>query len=355
MFKEKLQPFIDRYNEISELLSSPDIASDIKKMTDLTKEQSSIAKLVEKAKEYIEVDEAIIENKELLRDPELGELAKEELGELEPRLPELEEEIKILMIPKDPNDDKNIFLELRAGAGGDESALFVADVFKLYTRFAESQGWKVEIVSSSDGTAGGYKELIAQIKGDGVYSKLKYEAGTHRVQRVPDTETQGRVHTSAITVAVIPEVDDVEVDIKPNEIKMDVYRSSGCGGQSVNTTDSAVRLTHIPTGIVVAIQDEKSQHKNRDKAMKVLKARVYEAQLQEQLDETSAQRKLQVGSGDRSEKIRTYNYPQNRLTDHRVGLTLYSLEAIMNDGLLNQVVEPLIAHAQSEAIKEAGL
>jgi len=355
MFKEKLQPFIDRYNEINELLSSPDIASDIKKMTDLTKEQSSIASLVEKAQEYIEIDEAIAENKELLRDPELGELAKEELSELEPRLPELEEEIKILMIPKDKNDDKNIFLELRAGAGGDESALFVADVFKLYTRFAESQGWKVEIVSSSDGTAGGYKEMIAQIKGEGVYSKLKYEAGTHRVQRVPDTETQGRVHTSAITVAIIPEVDDVEVNIKPNEIKMDVYRSSGCGGQSVNTTDSAVRLTHIPTGIVVAIQDEKSQHKNRDKAMKVLKARVYEAQLKEQLDETAAQRKLQVGSGDRSEKIRTYNYPQNRLTDHRIGLTLYSLDAIMNDGLLNQVVEPLTAHAQAEAITEAGL
>lgn len=355
MFKDKLQPFIDRFNEINELLSSPDIASDIKRMTDLTKEQASIAKLVEKAKEYIETDEAIIENKELLRDPELGELAKEELSELEPRLPELEEEIKVLMIPRDPNDDKNIFLELRAGAGGDESALFVADVFKLYSRFAESQGWKVEIVSSSDGTAGGYKELIVQIKGDGVYSKLKYEAGTHRVQRVPDTETQGRVHTSAITVAVIPEVDDVEVNIKPNEIKMDVYRSSGCGGQSVNTTDSAVRLTHIPTGIVVAIQDEKSQHKNRDKAMKVLKARVYEAQLQEQLDETSAQRKLQVGSGDRSEKIRTYNYPQNRLTDHRIGLTLYSLDAVMNDGLLNQVVEPLNAHAQAEAIKAAGL
>jgi len=355
MFKEKLLPFIDRYNEINELLSSPDIATDIKRMTDLTKEQSSIATLVEKAKEYIETDEAIVENKELLRDPELGELAKEELGELEPRLPQLEEEIKVLMIPKDKNDDKNIFLELRAGAGGDESALFVADVFKLYTRFAESQGWKVEIVSSSDGTAGGYKEMIAQIKGEGVYSKLKYEPGTHRVQRVPDTETQGRVHTSAITIAVIPEVDDVEVNMKPNEIKMDVYRSSGCGGQSVNTTDSAVRLTHIPTGIVVAIQDEKSQHKNRDKAMKVLKARVYEAQLQEQLDETSAQRKLQVGSGDRSEKIRTYNYPQNRLTDHRIGLTLYSLDAIMNDGLLNQVVEPLTAHAQAEAISEAGL
>jgi len=355
MFKEKLQPFIDRYNEISELLSSPDIASDINRMTELSKEQSGLNELVEKAKLYLETVESIEENKELLGDPELGDLAKEELAELEPMLPKLEEEIKVLMIPKDKNDDKNIFLELRAGAGGDESALFVADVFRMYSRYAEQKGWKVEIVSTSDGTAGGYKELIAQIKGEGVYSRLKYEAGTHRVQRVPDTETQGRVHTSAITVAVIPEVDDVEVDIKPNEIKMDVYRSSGCGGQSVNTTDSAVRLTHIPTGIVVAIQDEKSQHKNRDKAMKVLKARVYEAELQKQLDETAGQRKLQVGSGDRSEKIRTYNYPQNRLTDHRIGLTLYALDDIVNNGNLDLVVDPLIAHAQTEAIQEAGL
>ncbi len=355
MFIEKLQPFIDRHNEISELLSSPDIASDINRMTELSKEQAGLNELVEKAKHYIETANAIEENKELLGDPELGELAKEELSELEPMLPKLEEEIKVLMIPKDKNDDKNIFLELRAGAGGDESALFVADVFRMYTRYAEQMGWKVEIVSSSDGTAGGYKELIAQIKGESVYSKLKYEAGTHRVQRVPDTETQGRVHTSAITVAVIPEVDDVEVDIKPNEIKMDVYRSSGCGGQSVNTTDSAVRLTHIPTGIVVAIQDEKSQHKNRDKAMKVLKARVYEAELQKQLDETAGQRKLQVGSGDRSEKIRTYNYPQNRITDHRIGLTLYALDDVMNNGNLQMLIDPLIAHAQAEAIQEAGL
>jgi peptide chain release factor 1 len=355
MFKEKLQPFIDRYNEISELLSSPDIASDINRMTELSKEQSGLNELVEKARLYLDTVEAIEENKELLGDPELGDLAKEELAELEPMLPKLEEEIKVLMIPKDKNDDKNIFLELRAGAGGDESALFVADVFRMYSRYAEQKGWKVEIVSTSDGTAGGYKELIAQIKGESVYSRLKYEAGTHRVQRVPDTETQGRVHTSAITVAVIPEVDDVEVDIKPNEIKMDVYRSSGCGGHSVNTTDSAVRLTHIPTGIVVAIQDEKSQHKNRDKAMKVLKARVYEAELQKQLDETAGQRKLQVGSGDRSEKIRTYNYPQNRLTDHRIGLTLYALDDIVNNGNLDLVIDPLIAHAQTEAIQEAGL
>lgn len=355
MFKEKLQPFIKRYNELSELLSSPDIASDINRMTDLSKEQSGLSTLVEKAKLYIETADAIEENKELLGDPELGDLAKEELSELTPMLPVLEDEIKILMIPKDKNDDKNIFLELRAGAGGDEAALFVADVFKMYARYAEQLEWKIEIVSTNEGTAGGYKELVAQIKGDGVYSQLKYEGGTHRVQRVPDTETQGRVHTSAITVAIIPEVDDVEIDIKANDIKMDVYRSSGCGGQSVNTTDSAVRLTHIPTGIVAAIQDEKSQHKNRDKAMKVLKARVYEFELQKQLDATSSQRKLQVGSGDRSEKIRTYNYPQNRLTDHRVGLTLYSLDDIMNNGNLRLVIDPLIAHAQTEAIQEAGL
>ena len=355
MFKERLLPFIERYEEINRLLSSPDISSDIAKMTELSKEQSSICELVERAREYISTMEAIEENRELLADEELGELAREELAQLEPKLPLLEEEIKVLMIPKDPNDEKNIYLELRAGTGGDESALFVEDIFRMYLRFAEREGWKVEIISSSEGTAGGYKELIALVKGKRVYSKLKFEAGTHRVQRVPETETQGRVHTSAITVAVIPEAEDVEIDIKANEIKMDVYRSSGCGGQSVNTTDSAVRLTHIPTGIVVAIQDEKSQHKNRDKAMKVLKARVYEALMQEQLAQTSAQRKLQVGSGDRSEKIRTYNYPQNRITDHRIGLTIYALDDVMSNGTLEKVIDPLIAHYQAEAIKEAGL
>jgi len=289
----------------------------------------------------------------MLSDPEFGELAKEELNELEPKVKELEEEIKILMLPKDPNDDKNIYLEIRAGTGGDESALFVEDLFKMYARYADKQGWKVEIVSSSEGTAGGYKELIALIKGEKVYSKLKFEGGTHRVQRVPQTETQGRVHTSAVTVAIIPEVEDVEVDIKPSDIKMDVYRSSGCGGQSVNTTDSAVRLTHIPTGIVVAIQDEKSQHKNREKAMKILKSRVYEAMMKEKLKETEANRKLQVGSGDRSEKIRTYNYPQSRITDHRIGLTIYALDDVMNNGRLDLVIDPLIAHHQAEALKEA--
>ena len=355
MFKEKLQPFIARYNEISELLSSPDIASNISRMTELSKEQSGLTELVEKANLYIETAESIEENKELLGDEELGDLAKEELLELEPMLPALESEIKVLMIPKDKDDDKNIILELRAGAGGDEAALFVADVFRMYSRYAEQVGWKMDIVSTNEGTAGGYKELIAEVQGENVYAVLKYEGGIHRVQRVPDTETQGRVHTSAITVAVIPEVDDVEIDIKPNEIKMDTYRSSGCGGQSVNTTDSAVRLTHLPTGIVAAIQDEKSQHKNKAKAMKVLKARVYEAALQQSLDESSSQRKLQVGSGSRSEKIRTYNYPQNRLTDHRIGLTLYALDDIMSNGSLKLIFEPLMAHARTEAIQEAGL
>ena len=351
MLKDKLQPFIDRFNEITNELSTPEIASDIKKMTELSKEQSNLEPLVQKAKEYIEVAEAIEENKEMLGDADFGELAKEELTLLEPRLVELEDEIKILMVPKDPNDDKNIYLELRAGTGGDESALFVEDMFRMYTRYADKQGWKVEIISSSEGTAGGYKELIALIKGESVYSKLKFEGGTHRVQRVPATETQGRVHTSAITVAVMPEVEDVEVEVKQSDIRMDVFRASGCGGQCVNTTDSAVRLTHIPTGITVSIQDEKSQHKNRDKAMKVLKARIYEAQLQEQLEQNAEARKMQVGSGDRSEKIRTYNYPQSRITDHRIGLTIYALDDVMNSGALDLVIDPLIAHAQAEALK----
>jgi peptide chain release factor 1 len=355
MLKDKLQPFIDRSEEINSLLSSPDIASDVKKMTALSKEQSDMEELIEKAKEYLETVESIAENKSLLEDDELGELAKEELKELEPRLEELEGEIKILLIPSDPNDDKNIYLEIRAGTGGDEAALFVEDLFTAYCRYADVKGWKVELMSSSEGSAGGYKEVVALIKGDRVYSRLKYEGGTHRVQRVPATESQGRVHTSAITVAVMPEVDDVEVEINQNDLKIDVYRSSGCGGQSVNTTDSAVRITHIPTGIVVAIQDEKSQHKNKDKAMKVLKARIYEKQMQEQLDAIGADRKAQVGSGDRSERIRTYNYPQNRITDHRINLTLYRLDAIMGGGLFDEVIDPIVADFQAQSIKEAGL
>lgn len=355
MLAAKLEPFIARYDEINTLLSSPDIANDIKKMTELSKEQSDIQPVVEKAKEYLQTIESISENKELLEDKELGELAKEELKELEPLKDNLEEEIRVLLIPKDPNDDKNIYVELRAGTGGDESAIFVGDMFKAYVRYAEIKGWKVEIVSSNDSDSGGYKEMIALIKGNGVYSRMKYEGGTHRVQRVPDTESQGRVHTSAITVAVMPEVDDVEIDINANDLRIDVFRSSGCGGQSVNTTDSAVRITHVPTGITVAIQDEKSQHKNKDKAMKVLKARLYEAEMAAKLSESSAARKAQVGSGDRSERIRTYNYPQNRITDHRVGLTLYRLNEILTGGTFDEVVDPIVAHFQAEAIREAGL
>jgi peptide chain release factor 1 len=355
MLKEKLQPFIDRYNEISELLCSPDVSSDVKRMTELSKEQSNLEPLFEKAKNYIETLNAIEENKEMLADPELGELAKEELKELEPALPLIEEEIKVLMIPKDPNDDRNIYIEMRAGTGGDEAALFVGDLFNAYVRYADLKGWKIEIVNTSESDAGGYKELVALVKGDQVYSQLKYEAGTHRVQRVPATESQGRVHTSAITVAIMPEVDDVEIQINPNDLKIDVMRSSGNGGQSVNTTDSAVRITHLPTGLVVTNQDGKSQHKNKDAAMKVLKSRLYDMEMQEKEAKEGAERKEQVGSGDRSARIRTYHYPQNRITDHRIGLTLYRLNEILSSGLMHELVEPAQTHFQAEAIKEAGL
>ncbi len=355
MLQEKLQPFLDRFEEISKLLSSPDISNDISKMTELSKEQSNLEPIKNKAEEYISTIQSIEENKQLLDDPELSELAKEELKELEPLKEKLEDEIKILLLPKDPNDDKNIFLEIRAGTGGDEAALFVADLFKAYVRYAESKGWKVEIVSSSEGVMDGYKEMIAIIKGQGAYSKLKYEGGTHRVQRVPKTESQGRVHTSAVTVAVMPEVDDVEINISPNDLKIDVMRASGNGGQSVNTTDSAVRITHLPTGLVVTNQDGKSQHKNKDAAMKILKARLFEMQQKEQNEKLSQERKEQVGTGDRSGRIRTYNYPQNRISDHRINLTLYRLDAIMEGGLLDEIIEPLIAHYQSVAMSEAGL
>jgi peptide chain release factor 1 len=355
MLIDKLQPFLDRYNEISSLLSSPDIASDIKKMTSLSKEQSSLEALKETATTYIDVCNQIEENRALMDDAELWDLAKEELRDLEPQKEQLEEEIKLLLLPKDPNDERNIFLELRAGTGGDEAALFVADLFKAYVRYAELRGWKVEIVSQSEGVMGGFKEVIALIKGQGAYSRLKFEGGVHRVQRVPATESQGRVHTSAITVAVMPEVDDIEIEINPSDLKIDVMRSSGNGGQSVNTTDSAVRITHLPTGLVVVNQDGKSQHKNKDAAMRVLKARLYDLQEQERYAKESEARKTQVGSGDRSARIRTYNYPQNRISDHRANLTLYRLDAIMEGGLFDEVIEPILTHFQAEAIKAAGL
>jgi len=348
MLLDKLMPIVNRYNEISEQLLDSNITSDIKALTALSKEQRSIEQIAQATNQYMQTLTSIKDNKTLLDDKELGDLAKEELKELESKRLSLEEEIKILLIPKDPNDDKNIYLELRAGTGGDEAGIFVGDLFKTYCRYADVRGWKVEIISSSENDVGGYKEIIALIKGSGVFSRLKFEGGTHRVQRVPTTESQGRIHTSAITVAIMPEVDDVEVVLNPNDLKIEVFRAGGHGGQCVNTTDSAVRITHIPSGISVSMQDEKSQHKNKDKAMRILKARIYEAQIQEQMSKHSQTRKDQVGSGDRSERIRTYNYPQNRLTDHRVGLTLYSLEEIMLSGNLDSVIEPLIANSQSE-------
>ncbi len=355
MLASKLDPFLKRFEELNSLLSSSDIISDISKMTALSKEQKNLEPIVLKAKEYLKTLDSIEENKTLLNDAELGELAKEELRNLEELKPKLEEELKILLLPKDPNDERNIFLEIRAGTGGDEASLFVGDLVKAYARYAENRGYKLEIVSSSEGSVGGFKEIIMLVKGAGAFSRLKYEGGTHRVQRVPQTESQGRIHTSAITIAVMPEVDDIEVEINPNDLKIDVMRSSGHGGQSVNTTDSAVRITHLPTGIVVVNQDGKSQHKNKESAMKVLKARLYEMQESERLAQESEARKSQVGSGDRSERIRTYNFPQNRISDHRINLTLYRLDAILQDGLFDEVIEPLIAHYQAESLQEQNL
>ncbi|EFS2093710.1 peptide chain release factor 1 [Campylobacter coli] len=355
MLASKLDPFLKRFEELNSLLSSSDIISDISKMTALSKEQKNLEPIVLKAKEYLKTLDSIEENKTLLNDAELGELAKEELKNLEELKPKLEEELKILLLPKDPNDERNIFLEIRAGTGGDEASLFVGDLVKAYARYAENRGYKLEIVSSSEESVGGFKEIIMLVKGAGAFSRLKYEGGTHRVQRVPQTESQGRIHTSAITIAVIPEVDDIEIEINPNDLKIDVMRSSGHGGQSVNTTDSAVRITHLPTGIVVVNQDGKSQHKNKESAMKVLKARLYEMQESERLAQESEARKSQVGSGDRSERIRTYNFPQNRISDHRINLTLYRLDAILQDGLFDEVIEPLIAHYQAESLQEQNL
>ncbi|MBN2782801.1 MAG: peptide chain release factor 1 [Campylobacterales bacterium] len=355
MLADKLKPFINRYNELSNLLSSPDITSDIKRMTELSKEQSNLSPIVEKANEYNTLLAEIADSKEMLYDPEMAEMAKEELKELEPRKPQIEDEIKMLLLPKDPNDDRNIILEMRAGTGGDEAAIFVGNLFDAYTRYADLRDWKIELISTSVSEAGGYKEITALIKGDQVYSRLKYEGGTHRVQRVPATESQGRVHTSAITVAIMAEVDDVEITIADKDLKIDVMRSSGCGGQSVNTTDSAVRITHLPTGIVVTNQDQKSQHKNKDKAMKVLKARLYELEMNAKQSENAAERAAQVGTGDRSGRIRTYNYPQNRISDHRINLTLYRLQEIMGGGLFDEIIEPLIADTQAKIVEAAGL
>ncbi len=348
----KLESVLKRYNELERLLSDPATASDRVKFVEYSKERAQLEEMVEKYIEYKKLSKEIEENSELLKgsDEELRELAKEELDRLKELRPKMEEELKVLLIPKDPNDDKNIIIEIRAGTGGDEAAIFAADLFRMYTRYAEKNAWKVEMMSSNPIGLGGYKEVIAMISGKKVYSKLKYEGGTHRVQRVPETEASGRIHTSAATVAILPEADDIELNINPGDLMIDVYRAGGAGGQHVNTTDSAVRITHIPTGTVVTCQDERSQHKNKAKALTVLKARIFEKMQNEADSARASDRKQMVGSGDRSERIRTYNYPQGRITDHRIGLTLYKLEQFM-EGEIDDMISGLITHYQAEALK----
>ncbi len=346
---DKLESLVDRLDAVLQELNDPDVAADQKRFRDLMKEQNELTPIVEKFKEYKAEKQNVEESLELLdeeTDEEMKELAKEELAESKENVERLEEELKILLIPKDPNDDKNIIVEMRAGAGGDEAGLFVADVARMYRSYAEGRRWKVETLSFNESGIGGFKELVFMISGSGAYSRFKYESGVHRVQRIPATESGGRIHTSTITVAIMPEVEDVEVEIDLNDCRFDVFRASGNGGQCVNTTDSAVRLTHIPTGIVVSCQDEKSQLKNKDKALKVLRSRLYELEQQKAHDEEAAKRKSQIGTGDRSEKIRTYNYPQGRVTDHRIKLTLHKLDSIMN-GDLDELIDSLTAADQA--------
>ena len=349
---DKLDFILEKYEELSLKVSDPDVINNQKLWQKHIKEMGEMEPIVNKYREYKKAKEAVAEAKEMLDsgDEELRELAKMEIAEYEEQLPQLEEQLKILLLPKDPNDDKNVILEVRAGTGGEEAALFAQDLLRMYLRYAERRGWKAEIMDANDTGIGGIKEASVLIKGKGAYSRLKYESGTHRVQRVPETESSGRIHTSAATVAVLPEVDDVEVEINPNDVRVDVYRSSGNGGQCVNTTDSAVRLTHIPTGLVVTCQDEKSQIKNKDKAFKVLRSRLYDMKLQEQHDEISAERRSQVGSGDRSERIRTYNFPQGRITDHRIGMTIYKLDSFL-DGEIDEIIDGLITSDQAEKMK----
>ncbi len=351
---DKFDDLQEKVAHLEGRLSDPSLMNDQKAYQKVAREHAHLLKLYTLYSQYQQVGVDVENNKLLLQggeDEEMQELARAEIEELKEKERVLQDDIRLLLLPKDPNDERNTFLEIRAGTGGDEAALFVGDLYRMYSRFAESQGWKIEVMSSSPLGTGGFKEIIALISGEQVYSKMKYESGTHRVQRVPETETQGRIHTSAVTVAILPEADEVEVDIKMNELKFDVFRSSGPGGQSVNTTDSAVRVTHLPTGLVVICQDEKSQHKNKAKALTVLRARLFDQVQQAHHDKISQDRKTQVGSGDRSERIRTYNFPQGRLTDHRINLTLYRLDSIM-DGKLDEVIDPLIRHDQAEKLKE---
>ncbi len=348
---QRLEGIQKRFYELERELSTPDIVKDQKRFRKTAKEHADLGEIVRVYERFLEVEKQLEENRQMLSDPdpEIRELAKAENEKLTEETEKLKEKLKVLLLPRDPNDEKNILLEIRAGTGGEEAALFVADLFRMYSRYAEKKGWKVEILSSHDTGMGGFKEIIALITGDKVYSRLKYESGTHRVQRVPETETQGRIHTSAVTVAVLPEADEVDVDINPSDLRIDVYRASGAGGQHVNKTESAVRITHIPTGLVVQCQDERSQHKNKAKAMKVLAARLLELKQREQQQQQSEERRTMVGTGDRSQRIRTYNFPQGRITDHRIGLTIYRLEDVMQ-GNLDEIIEPLGTHFRAEAL-----
>ena len=351
----KLEELSRRYEELDDELSKPEIIADPNKLKKVAKEQAGLTDIIKVYRVLTAVMNEISEMENIIADSsdaELVEMAREDLPALETKKTALENELALLLLPRDPNDSKNTFLEIRAGTGGEEAALFAADLFRAYCRYAETKAWRVELMSSSSASAGGIKEVIALIHGNGAYSRLKFEKGVHRVQRVPTTESQGRVHTSAVTVAVLPEAEDVDVDVDPKDLKVDVYRSSGPGGQSVNTTDSAVRITHLPTNIVVTCQDEKSQHKNKAKAMKILKARLLARMEEEHQAKISQDRKSQVGSGDRSERVRTYNFPQNRVTDHRINLTLYKLESVM-EGKLDELIEPLTLHFQTEAMSQA--
>lgn len=353
---EKLHFIENKYEELSIKISDPSVMADQKEWQKLCKEHADLELIVTKYREYKQVLEDIDAAKEMIsqeEDRDMKEMLQEELKELTEKEDEAKKELQIMLLPKDPNDDKNVFVEIRGGTGGEEAALFAADLFRMYTRYAESKRWKVEVMSANETDIGGFKEIVFMITGAGAYSRLKYESGVHRVQRVPDTEASGRIHTSATTVAVLPEVEEVDIDINPNDLRIDVYRSSGHGGQCVNTTDSAVRITHLPTGLVVTCQDEKSQLKNKEKALKVLRARLFEKAEAERNASIAADRRSQVGSGDRSERIRTYNFPQGRVTDHRIGLTLYKLDYFMN-GDLDEVIEALITADQAEKMQKMG-